>query len=95
MPATLSGDQPMISATSRSHSSPGVIRFVQKVTRHFIVPDQVAAFDGGITGDEAQCAKALDSLPEVKHWLCNASQQPDAFWLPLARYKSTPTSSLS
>ena len=47
-------------------------------------------FDGGINGEEAQCAKELDSLLEVKHWLRNVAQHPDAFWLPLARKKFYP-----
>ena len=51
--------------------------------KHFleIVPD----IDGGDTGEEFQCAMALESLPEVKHWLRNISKHPASFRLPMAQ----------
>ena len=30
------------------------------------------------------CAKMIDSLPQVKHWIRNVPRHPDAFWLPTA-----------
>jgi type III restriction enzyme len=36
-------------------------------------------------GEEFECAKAIDALPEVKHWVRNIERQPEfAFWLPTA-----------
>lgn len=35
-------------------------------------------------GEEFDCAKAIDMLPQVRHWIRNLSQSPDAFWLPTA-----------
>jgi type III restriction enzyme len=36
-------------------------------------------------GEEFECAKALDALPEVKHWVRNVEQQERySFWLPTA-----------
>jgi type III restriction enzyme len=35
------------------------------------------------TGEEFECARVIDSLPEVKHWVRNISKQPAfSFWLP-------------
>ena len=51
---------------------------------HFTGPDNVPAFDGKSGGDEEVCARQLDSLSSVKHWVRNVPQHPDAFWLPLA-----------
>ena len=37
------------------------------------------------TGEEFECAKALDATPEVARWVRNLEQQPTfAFWLPTA-----------
>jgi type III restriction enzyme len=34
-------------------------------------------------GEEFECAKMIDNLPEVKHWVRNLASQPEtAFWLP-------------
>jgi type III restriction enzyme len=36
-------------------------------------------------GEEFECAKALDTMPEVKHWVRNIEQQEQlSFWLPTA-----------
>lgn len=53
-----------------------------RFSRHFTGWDQVPAFDG--EGEELDCAKALDSLPKVKHWIRNVPRHPQAFWLPTA-----------
>ncbi len=35
------------------------------------------------TGEEFECAQALDNIPQVKHWVRNLSQKRDfSFWLP-------------
>jgi type III restriction enzyme len=59
---------------------------VYTFTKHFTGPDQVPAFDGNEDGDEVNCARQLDSLPDavLEHWVRNVSQHPDAFWLPRA-----------
>lgn len=55
-----------------------------RFSRHFTGWDQVPAFDGADDGEELACAKALDSLSEVKHWIRNVAKHPSAFWLPTA-----------
>jgi|SaaInlStandDraft_1057018.scaffolds.fasta_scaffold348318_1 hypothetical protein len=40
---------------------------------------------GGDSGEEFQCSMALESLPELKHWLRNISKRPASFWLPMAQ----------
>jgi len=43
------------------------------------------------SGEEYECAKAIDSLPEVKHWIRNLVRRDQAsFWLPLAHGKFYP-----
>ncbi|TXG98467.1 MAG: restriction endonuclease subunit R [Nevskiaceae bacterium] len=61
-----------------------------RFTKHFTGWDQVAAFDGVEEGEELNCAKMIDSLPAVKHWIRNVSLHPDAFWLPTASGKFYP-----
>lgn len=51
--------------------------------KHFL--EIVPEIDGGDTGEEFQCAMALESLPEVKHWLRNISKHPSSFRLPMAQ----------
>lgn len=55
-----------------------------RFSKHFTGWDQVAAFDGADDGEELACAKMLDSLSEVKHWIRNVPRHPSAFWLPTA-----------
>jgi len=55
-----------------------------RFSKHFTGWDQVAAFDGTEDGEELECAKMLDSLTDVKHWIRNVPRHPDAFWLPTA-----------
>jgi len=61
-----------------------------KFIHHFTGWDQVPAFDGDEKGEEFKCAQALDSLPQVKHWVRNVSQHRDAFWLPRAEMRFYP-----
>lgn len=60
----------------------------QRFRAHFTGNDQVPAFDGkgdaGSDGEELQCAVALDSIPDVKHWIRNVPKHPNAFSLPRA-----------
>ena len=35
-----------------------------------------------MNGEEAECAMALDMLPEVKYWVRNIETQPQSFSLP-------------
>ena len=43
------------------------------------------------TGEEYECAKAIDGLPQVKYWLRNLVKRDHAsFWLPVARGKFYP-----
>lgn len=42
-------------------------------------------------GEEYECAKAIDSLPEVKYWIRNLVRRDHAsFWLPLAHHRFYP-----
>lgn len=61
-----------------------------RFSKHFTGWDQVAAFDGADDGEELTCAKMLDSLTEVKHWIRNVPRHPSAFWLPTASGKFYP-----
>jgi len=61
-----------------------------RFSKHFTGWDQVAAFDGADDGEELTCAKMLDSLPEVEHWVRNVPRHPAAFWLPTASGKFYP-----
>lgn len=54
-----------------------------KFKKHFL--EVVPEIDGGDGGEEFQCAMALESLPEVKHWLRNIAKHPASFRLPLAQ----------
>lgn len=51
--------------------------------KHFL--EIIPEIDGGDSGEEFQCAMALESLPELKHWLRNVSKHQKLFRLPLAQ----------
>ncbi len=61
-----------------------------KPSRHFLGPDNVAAFDGAENGEEVQCAQAIDSLPGVRFWIRNVARHPNSFWLPTLTDKFYP-----
>jgi len=43
------------------------------------------------TGEEYECAKTIDGLPKIKHWIRNLVKRDHAsFWLPLAHSKFYP-----
>ena len=53
-------------------------------TKHFLGSYKIPIIDGGEKGEEFACARAIDSLPEVKFWLRNVARHPCSFWLPTA-----------
>lgn len=61
-----------------------------KPRKHFLGPEHVPAFDGAETGEEFQCAQAVDSLPGLKFWIRNVARHPNSFWLPTATDKFYP-----
>lgn len=55
--------------------------------KHYTGADKVPAFDGkngGADGEECQCAKIIDSMPQVAYWVRNVAKKPNSFSLPLA-----------
>lgn len=58
--------------------------------KHFLGPFEVPAFEGGREGEEFLCAQAVDSSPQVRHWVRNVAQHRDAFWLPLKNRRFYP-----
>ena len=65
----------------RGHWQPG---------KHFLGSHAVPAFDGADDGEEIQCARTLDILPEVKFWIRNVARHRASFWLPTATDKFYP-----
>lgn len=61
-----------------------------KFSKHYLGANNVPNFDGGINGEEFQCAKALDSNPSVKYWIRNVARHPNSFWLPTSTDKFYP-----
>lgn len=61
-----------------------------KFQKHYLGSQKVPMIDGGETGEEFACAKALDSLPQVKYWLRNAARHKNSFWLPTSEDKFYP-----
>lgn len=60
-----------------------------KFKKHFFPQNLIE--DLKATGEEYECAKAIDGLPEVKHWVRNLVKRDHAsFWLPLAHNKFYP-----
>ncbi|UYO43215.1 DEAD/DEAH box helicase family protein [Rhodopseudomonas palustris] len=73
-------------ADLKRHRYTGRFRFA----KHFLGADALPAFDGAESGEEFQCAQALDSLPQVKFWIRNVSRHPQSFWFPTASDKFYP-----
>lgn len=42
------------------------------------------------SGEEFECAVAIDSLDEVRHWVRNVDRSPGAYWLPTSTDKFYP-----
>ncbi|MDR0529363.1 MAG: DEAD/DEAH box helicase family protein [Zoogloeaceae bacterium] len=47
--------------------------------KHFLGAYRVPMLDGG---EETDCAKAIDFLPQVQYWLRNVARHKNSFWLP-------------
>ena len=64
----------------------GVPRYrgAYRFARHFLGPDQVAAFDGTGEGDEFKAAQQIDAMNEIDYWVRNVAGHPNAFKLPTA-----------
>lgn len=61
-----------------------------KFSKHYLGSNNVPNFDGGVDGEEFQCAKVLDSNPSVKYWIRNVARHPNSFWLPTSTDKFYP-----
>ena len=61
-----------------------------KFSKHYLGANNVPNFDGGVDGEEFQCAKAIDSNPNVKYWIRNVAKHPNSFWLPTSTDKFYP-----
>lgn len=62
-----------------------------KFQKHYLGSQKVPIIDGGETGEEFACAKALDSsVPQVKYWLRNVARHKNSFWLPTSTDKFYP-----
>ena len=60
-----------------------------KFQKHFFPQNLIE--DLKATGEEYECAKAIDGLPEIKYWIRNLVKRDKAsFWLPLAHGKFYP-----
>lgn len=53
-----------------------------RLTRHLLGHDRAPLTDGDISGEEFQCALALDGLEAVDVWVRNVARHRDSFWLP-------------
>ena len=61
-----------------------------KFSKHYLGSNRVPDFDGGIDGEEFQCAKAIDTNPNVKYWIRNVAKHKNSFWLPTSTDKFYP-----
>lgn len=60
-----------------------------KFQKHYYGSNRIE--DMKATGEEFECARAIDSLPQVKHWIRNLVRRDQgSFWLPLAHNKFYP-----
>jgi type III restriction enzyme len=60
-----------------------------KFQKHYFPQNQIE--DLKAQGEEYECAKAIDGIPEIKHWIRNLVKREDAsFWLPMAHGKFYP-----
>jgi type III restriction enzyme len=66
------------------HSSVTYVGHPYEFTKHYYA--QIGKLEN--TGEEFECAKAIDLTLEIKHWVRNLDQQ--GFWLPLATGKFYP-----
>ncbi len=61
-----------------------------KFSKHYLGSNNVPDFDGGVDGEEFQCAKAIDTNKNVKYWIRNVAKHPNSFWLPTSTDKFYP-----
>lgn len=61
-----------------------------KFAKHYLGANNVPNFDGGVDGEEFQCAKAIDTNKNVKYWIRNVAKHPNSFWLPTSTDKFYP-----
>jgi type III restriction enzyme len=61
-----------------------------RFTKHYLGANKVPVIDGGESGEEFACAKALDSLPEIRFWLRNVVRNSNSFCLPTSTDKFYP-----
>lgn len=60
-----------------------------KFQKHYYGNNRIE--DMKASGEEFECARAIDSLPQVKHWIRNLVRRDHgSFWLPLAHGKFYP-----
>mgnify|MGYP006173517469 CR=1 FL=1 len=60
-----------------------------KFQKHFYGNNRIE--DLKASGEEFECARAIDSLPQVKYWIRNlVRREHGSFWLPLAHGKFYP-----
>lgn len=61
-----------------------------KFSKHYLGTNNVPNFDGGVDGEEFQCAKAIDLNSNVKYWIRNVARHHNSFWLPTPTDKFYP-----
>lgn len=61
-----------------------------KFAKYYLGANNVPNFDGGVDGEEFQCAKAIDTNKNVKYWIRNVAKHPNSFWLPTSTDKFYP-----
>ncbi|MDR0485478.1 MAG: DEAD/DEAH box helicase family protein [Elusimicrobiota bacterium] len=61
-----------------------------KFQKHYLGSKKIPLIDGGDRGEEFECAKAIDSLPQVKFWLRNLPRNKNSFWLPTSEDRFYP-----
>ena len=60
-----------------------------KFQKHYFASHMIE--DLKSTGEEYECAKAIDGIPDIKYWIRNLVKRDHAsFWLPLAHHKFYP-----
>lgn len=61
-----------------------------KFSKSYLGANHVPFIDGGESGEEFECAKALDTNKYVKYWIKNVACNPNSFWLPTSTDKFYP-----
>lgn len=74
----------------KMYANEPIYRGRYKFVKHYLGANNVPNFDGGVDGEEFQCAKALDTNKNVKYWIRNVAKHPNSFWLPTSTDKFYP-----